>query len=132
MLNIMETISYIIEINRIGGEINSPFERGKKLTITPLNHGFEEYIKEKLDKGEIDPVETKLYIKENRSNKQFDNVTLNIKESKIFNTPEEAVTAFKNMFTGFTDYLLSSKYVNLKIIQLKIEKSYSYIDYSIK
>lgn len=132
MLNIMETISYIIEINLIGGEINSPFERGKKLTITPLNHGFEEYIKEKLDKGEIDPVETKLYIKENRFNKQFDNVTLNIKESKIFNTPEEAVTAFKNMFTGFTDYLLSSKYVNLKIIQLKIEKSYSYIDYSIK
>ena len=132
MLNIMETISYIIEINLIGGEINSPFERGKKLTITPLNHGFEEYVKEKLDKGEIDPVETKLYIKENRFNKQFDNVTLNIKESKIFNTPEEAVTAFKNMFTGFTDYLLSSKYVNLKIIQLKIEKSYSYIDYSIK
>ena len=132
MLNIMETISYIIEINLIGGEINSPFERGKKLTITPLNHGFEEYVKEKLDKGEIDPVETKLYIKENRSNKQFDNVNLNIKESKIFNTPEEAVTAFKNMFTGFTDYLLSSKYVNLKIIQLKIEKSYSYIDYSIK
>lgn len=128
----MQTISYIIEINLIGGEINSPFERGKKLTITPLNHGFEEYIKEKLDKGEIDPVETKLYIKENRSNKQFDNVTLDIKESKIFNTPEEAVTVFKNMFTGFTDYLLSSKYVNLKIIQLKIEKSYSYIDYSIK
>ena len=57
---------------------------------------------------------------------------MHIKESKIFNTPEEAVTAFKNMFTGFTDYLLSSKYVNLKIIQLKIEKSYSYIDYSIK
>ena len=128
----METISYIIEINLTGGEINSPFERGKKLTITPLNHGFEEYVKEKLDKGEIDPVETKLYIKENRSNKQFDNVTLDIKESKIFNTPEEAVTAFKNMFTGFTDYLFSSKYVNLKIIQLKIEKSYSYIDYSIK
>lgn len=128
----MQTISYIIEINLTGGEINSPFERGKKLTITPLNHGFEEYIKEKLDKGEIDPVETKLYIKENRSNKQFDNVTLDIKESKIFNTPEEAVTVFKNMFTGFTDYLLSSKYVNLKIIQLKIEKSYSYIDYSIK
>lgn len=128
----METISYIVEINLIGGEINSPFERGKKLTITPLNHGFEEYVKEKLDKGEIDPVETKLYIKENRSNKQFDNVTLDIKESKIFNTPEEAVTTFKNMFTGFTDYLLSSKYVNLKIIQLKIEKSYSYIDYSIK
>lgn len=132
MLNIMETISYIVEINLIGGEINSPFERGKKLTISPLNHGFEEYVKEKLDKGEIDPVETKLYIKENRSNKQFDNVTLDIKESKTFNTPEEAVTAFKNMFTGFTDYLLSSKYVNLKIIQLKIEKSYSYIDYSIK
>ena len=128
----METISYIIEINLTGGEINSPFERGKKLTITPLNHGFEEYVKEKLDKGEIDPVETKLYIKENRSNKQFDNVTLDIKESKIFNTPEEAVTAFRNMFTGFTDYLLSSRYVNLKIIQLKIEKSYSYIDYSIK
>lgn len=128
----MQTISYIIEINLTCGEINSPFERGKKLTITPLNHGFEEYVKEKLDKGEIDPVETKLYIKENRSNKQFDNVTLDIKESKIFNTPEEAVTAFKNMFTGFTDYLLSSKYVNLKIIQLKIEKSYSYIDYSIK
>lgn len=128
----MQTISYIIEINLTGGEINSPFERGKKLTITPLNHGFEEYVKEKLDKGEIDPVETKLYIKENRSNKQFDNVTLDIKESKIFNTPEEAVTAFKNMFTGFTDYILSSKYVNLKIIQLKIEKSYSYIDYSIK
>ena len=128
----METTSYIIEINLIGGEINSPFERGKKLTITPLNHGFEEYVKEKLDKGEINPVETKLYIKENRSNKQFDNVTLDIKESKIFNTPEEAVTAFKNMLTGFTDYLLSSKYVNLKIIQLKIEKSYSYIDYSIK
>ena len=128
----MQTISYIIEINLIGVEINSPFERGKKLTITPLNHGFEEYIKEKLDKGEIDPVETKLYIKENKSNKQFDNVTLNIKESKIFNTPEEAVTAFKNMFIGFTDYLLSSKYVNLKIIQLKVEKSYSYIDYSIK
>lgn len=128
----METISYIVEINLIGGEINSPFERGKKLTISPLNHGFEEYVKEKLDKGEIDPVETKLYIKENRSNKQFDNVTLDIKESKTFNTPEEAVTAFKNMFTGFTDYLLSSKYVNLKIIQLKIEKSYSYIDYSIK
>ena len=128
----MQTISYIIEINLTGGEINSPFERGKKLTITPLNHGFEEYVKEKLDKGEIDPVETKLYIKENRSNKQFDNVTLDIKESKIFNTPEEAVTTFKNMFTGFTDYLLSSKYVNLKIIQLKIEKSYSYIDYNIK
>ena len=128
----MQTISYIIEINLTAGEINSPFERGKKLTITPLNHGFEEYVKEKLDKGEIDPVETKLYIKENRSNKQFDNVTLDIKESKIFNTPEEAVTAFRNMFTGFTDYLLSSKYVNLKIIQLKIEKSYSYIDYSIK
>ena len=128
----METTSYIIEINLIGGEINSPFERGKKLTITPLNHGFEEYVKEKLDKGEIDPVETKLYIKENRSTKRFENVTLDIKESKIFNTPEEAVTTFKNMFTGFTDYLLSSKYVNLKIIQLKIEKLYSYIDYSIK
>ena len=128
----METISYIIEINLVGGEINSPFECGKKLTITPLNHGFEDYVKEKLDKGEIDPVETKLYIKENRSTKRFENVTLDIKESKIFNTPEEAVTAFKNMFTGFTDYLLSSKYVNLKIIQLKIEKSYSYIDYSIK
>ena len=128
----METTSYIIEINLTGGEINSPFERGKKLTITPLNHGFEEYVKEKLDKGEINPVETKLYIKENRSTKRFDNVTLDIKESKIFNTPEKAVTAFKNMFTGFTDYLLSSKYVNLKIIQLKIEKSYSYIDYSIK
>ena len=128
----MQTISYIIEINLTGGEINSPFERGKKLTISPLNHGFEEYVKEKLDKGEIDPVEIKLYIKKNRSNKEFDNVTLDIKESKIFNTPEEAVTAFKNMFSGFTDYLLSSKYVNLKIIQLKIEKSYSYIDYSIK
>ena len=128
----MQTISYIIEINLIGGEINSPFEHSKKLTITPLNHGFEEYVKEKLDKGEIDPVETKLYIKENRSTKRFENVTLDIKESKIFNTPEEAVIAFKNMFTGFTDYLLSSKYVNLKIIQLKIEKSYSYIDYSIK
>ena len=128
----MQTISYIIEINLTAGEINSPFERGKKLTISPLNHGFEEYVKEKLDKGEIDPVEIKLYIKQNRSNKQFDNVTLNIEESKIFNTPEEAVTAFKNMFTGFTDYLLSSKYVNLKIIQLKIKKSYSYIDYNIK
>ena len=128
----MQTISYIIEINLTGGEINSPFERGKKLTISPLNHGFEEYVKEKLDKGEIDPVEIKLYIKKNRSNKEFDNVTINIEESKIFNTPEEAVTAFKNMFTGFTDYLFSSKYVNLKIIQLKIEKSYSYIDYSIK
>ena len=128
----METTSYIIEINLIGGEINSPFERGKKLTITPLNHGFEEYVKEKLDKGEINPVETKLYIKENKSTKRFENVTLDIKESKNFNTPEEAVTTFKNMFTGFTDYLLYSKYVNLKIIQLKIEKSYSYIDYSIK
>ena len=71
-------------------------------------------------------------LKKNRSNKEFDNVTLNIEESKIFNTPEEAVTAFKNMFTGFNDYLLSSKYVNLKIIQLKIEKSYSYVDYNIK
>lgn len=128
----MQTISYIIEINLTAGEINSPFERGKKLTISPLNHGFEEYVKEKLDKGEIDPVEIKLYIKKNRSNKEFDNVTINIEESKIFNTPEEAVTAFKNMFTGFNDYLLSSKYVNLKIIQLKIEKSYSYVDYNIK
>lgn len=128
----MQTISYIIEINLTAGEINSPFERGKKLTISPLNHGFEEYVKEKLDKGEIDPVEIKLYIKKNRSNKEFDNVTINIEESKFFNTPEEAVTAFKNMFTGFTDYLFSSKYVNLKIIQLKIEKSYSYIDYNIK
>ena len=128
----MQTISYIIEINLTAGEINSPFERGKKLTISPLNHGFEEYVKEKLDKGEIDPVEIKLYIKKNRSNKEFDNVTLDIEESKIFNTPEEAVIAFKNMFTGSTDYLLSSKYVNLKIIQLKIEKSYSYIDYNIK
>ena len=128
----MQTISYIIEINLTGGEINSPFERGKKLTISPLNHGFEEYVKEKLDKGEIDPVEIKLYIKKNRSNKEFDNVTINIEESKIFNTPEEAVTAFKNMFTGFTDYLFSSKYVNLKIIQKKKKKSYSYIDYNIK
>ena len=128
----MQTISYIIEINLTAGEINSTFEHGKKLTISPLNHGFEEYVKEKLDKGEIDPVEIKLYIKKNRSNKEFDNVTLNIEESKIFNTPEEAVTAFKNMFIGFTDYLLSSKYVNLKIIQLKIEKSYSYVDYNIK
>ena len=128
----METTSYIIEINIIGGEIDSPFERGKKLTITPLNHAFEEYVKEKLDKGEIDPIEIKLYIKENRSNKRFENLTLDINESKIFNTPEEAVTAFKNMFSGFDDYLLSSKYVKLKIMQLKIKKSYSYIDYSIK
>lgn len=128
----METTSYIIEINLIGGEINSPFERGKKLTITPLNHGFEEYVREKLDKGEIDPVETTLYIKENRSTKRFENLTLDINESKTFNTPEEAVTAFKNMFTGFNDYLLSSKYIKLKIMQLKIKKSYSYIDYNIK
>ena len=128
----METTSYIIEINLIGGEINSPFEHGKKLTITPLNHGFEEYVREKLDKGEIDPVETILYIKENRSTKRFENLTLDINESKTFNTPEEAVTAFKNMFTGFNDYLLSSKYIKLKIMQLKIKKSYSYIDYNIK
>lgn len=128
----METTSYIIEINLIGGEINSPFERGKKLTITPLNHGFEEYVREKLDKGEIDPVETTLYIKENRSTKRFENLTLDINESKTFNTPEEAVTAFKNMFSGFNDYLLSSKYIKLKIMQLKIKKSYSYIDYNIK
>lgn len=128
----METTSYIIEINLIGGEINSPFERGKKLTITPLNHGFEEYVREKLDKGEIDPVETTLYIKENRSTKRFENLTLDINESKTFNTPEEAVTVFKNMFTGFNDYLLSSKYIKLKIMQLKIKKSYSYIDYNIK
>ena len=128
----METTSYIIEINLIGGEINSPFERGKKLTITPLNHGFEEYVREKLDKGEIDPVETTLYIKENRSTKRFENLTLDINESKTFNTPEEAVTAFKNMFSGFNDYLLSSKYIKLKIMQIKIKKSYSYIDYNIK
>ena len=59
-------------------------------------------------------------------------VEVKYRSSVRYGFPEEAVTAFKNMFTGFTDYLLSSKYVNLKIIQLKIEKSYSYIDYNIK